>query len=203
ESLSNISGVHMERGDFQEAVRTATRSVHLARKIGALEKELVGLGDLAQAQLAMGDVEAAARTLATARERTPGVMAPAERALLLILSAEAEGRLGHRQQVLHWVEEALATKGLEDAPVREATVWNTAGRFFHRCGDHQRAVQLHRQAHASAARLGHRVEEAYALDGLAQALAALGHTAEAADRADAAHEAFRAMGIPGRIHRGD
>ncbi|MEW2301482.1 BTAD domain-containing putative transcriptional regulator [Streptomyces sp. NPDC006655] len=203
ESLSNISAVHMERGDFQEAVRTATRSVQLARKIGALEKELVGLGDLAQAQLAMGDAEAAARTLATARERTPGVVAPAERALLLILSAEAEGRLGHRQQVLHWVEEALATKGLEDAPVREATVWNTAGRFFHRCGDHQRALQLHRQAHASAARLGHRVEEAYALDGLAQALAALGHTAEAAERADAAHAAFRAMGIPGGIHRGD
>ncbi|MEU5313814.1 BTAD domain-containing putative transcriptional regulator [Streptomyces sp. NPDC021562] len=203
ESLSNISAVHMERGDFQEAVRTATRSVHLARKIGALEKELVGLGDLAQAQLAMGDAEAAARTLGTARDRMPAVVAPAERALLLILSAEAEGRLGHRHQVLHWVEEALATKGLEDAPVREATVWNTAGRFFHRCGDHQRALRLHRQAHASAARLGHRVEEAYALDGLAQALAALGHTAEAAERTDAAHAAFRAMGIPGRIHRAD
>ncbi|WP_046729513.1 AfsR/SARP family transcriptional regulator [Streptomyces humi] len=203
ESLSNISTVHMERGDFPEAVRTATRSIDLARKIGALEKELVGLGDLAQVQLAMGEVETAARTLAVARERAPGVVAPAERAVLLVLSAEAEDRLGHGEQVLHWVEEALATKGLEDAPVREAAVWNAAGRFFRRGGDHERALALHRQAHASAVRLGHQVEEAYALDGLARSLASLGDSAEAAERAAAAQEAFRAMGIPGRVRLGE
>lgn len=203
ESLSNVSGVYMERGHFAQAVQAASRSIELARKIGASEKELVGLNDLAQIQLAMGDVETAARTLAAARERAPGVLAPAERALQLVLSAEAEGRLGRRQQVLHWVEEALATKGLEDAPVREATVWNTAGRFFRQGGDHRRALDLHRQAHASAAKLGHRVEEAYALDGAAQALAALGDAAGAAEQGAAAEEAFQSMAIPGRVRRGD
>ncbi|MET7944708.1 BTAD domain-containing putative transcriptional regulator [Streptomyces sp. NPDC005302] len=203
ESLSNVSGVYMERGHFAQAVQAATRSIELARKIGALEKELVGLNDLAQIQLAMGDVETAARTLAAARERAPGVLAPAERALQLVLSAEAEGRLGRRQQVLHWAEEALATKGLEDAPVREATVWNTAGRFFQRGGDHRRALELHRQAHTSAARLGHRVEEAYALDGVSRALAAQGDAAGAARQGTAAEEAFQAMAIPGRVRRGD
>lgn len=201
ESLSNISGVHMERGDFEEAVRAATRSVELARNIGAVEKELVGLSDLAQIQLAMGEVAAAAGTLAQARERAPGVLPPAERALQLILSAEAEGRLGRRERALQWAEEALATKGLEDAPVREAMVWNIAGRSFHRNGDHQRALSLHRQAHGSAARLGHHVEEAYALDGMAGALAALYDAEGAAEQGAAADAAFRAMGIPGRYRR--
>ncbi|MDQ1033730.1 DNA-binding SARP family transcriptional activator [Streptomyces sp. V3I8] len=203
ESLSNVSGVYMERGCFEEAVRAATRSIELARTLGASEKELVGLSDLAQVRLAMGDVEAAARTLAGARERAPGALAPADRALQLVLSAEAEGRLGRQRQALHWVEEALATKGLEDAPVREVTVWNTAGRFFHRAGDDERALGLHRQALASAARLGHRVEEAYALDGIARALTALGDTAGAAEQGAAAEEAFLAMGIPGRFRRGE
>lgn len=201
ESLSNISGVHMERGDFDDAVRAATRSVELARELGAVEKELVGMSDLAQIQLAMGDVEAAARTLAQARERAPGVLPPAERALQLILSAEAESRHGRWERALQWAEEALATKGLEDAPVREATVWNTAGRVFHRNGDHQRALSLHRQAHGSAARLGHRVEEAYALDGMAAALTALDEVERAAEQGAAAEAAFRAMGIPGRFRR--
>ncbi|MEW2042548.1 tetratricopeptide repeat protein, partial [Streptomyces sp. NPDC005534] len=199
ESLSNVSGVYMERGHFAQAVQAATRSIELARKIGALEKELVGLNDLAQIQLAMGDVETAARTLAAARERAPGVLAPAERALQLVLSAEAEGRLGRRQQVLHWAEEALATKGLEDAPVREATVWNTAGRFFQRGGDHRRALELHRQAHTSAARLGHRVEEAYALDGVSRALAAQGDAAGAARQGTAAEVSYKTECIPPAI----
>ncbi|MFJ8184987.1 AfsR/SARP family transcriptional regulator [Streptomyces sp. NPDC096105] len=200
ESLSNISDVHMEQGRFEEALRTVNRSIELAHELGAVEKELVGLSDLAQIQLAQGDTGAAARTLAQARDRAPGVLPPAERAVQLVLSAETESRLGHEEQALRWVEEALATKGLEDAPVRETMVWNTAGRLFRRTGDHRRALALHRRAHESAARFGHRVEEAYALQGMADALSSLDDTEEAVARGAAAEAAFRTMGIPGR-HR--
>jgi DNA-binding SARP family transcriptional activator len=203
ESLSSLSSVQLERGRFDEALRAAQRCVELARGIGAVEKELAGISDLAQAQLALGDVEAAAVGLEAARERGSGVLPPAERAVQLVLCAEADSRLGRRAAALRRAQEALDAEGLDDAPVRQVMVWNVAGRVFRRHGDHRRALRCHEWAHDCAARLGCRVEEAYALDGMASALASLGDVEGAAARAAAADGAFRALGISGLHRRGE
>ncbi|MEV5157165.1 BTAD domain-containing putative transcriptional regulator [Streptomyces sp. NPDC053728] len=196
ESLTNLSSLYTERGRYPEAVEAATRSVTLSRSIGSVDKEVEGLTDLAAARIGLGELAEAAELLGRARKLAGDVISPADLSLVLALSAEVADRLGESAQAAEWGESALHLGDLSGVPMREAAVGNIIGRFHTRNGRYSPALELHARAHDAASRIGYRVEEAWALAGMADALDHMGEQGAASAHRESAREAFAAMGAP-------
>lgn len=85
------------------------------------------------------------------------------------------------------------------SPLRRAKVENVVGRLRRRQGDAAAALELHTHAHEIASSLSYRIEQAYALAGMADAL---GETPDAARYRAEAEELFAGMGVPADHRRG-
>lgn len=73
------------------------------------------------------------------------------------------------------------------------------GRLRRRQGDTAAALALHTHAHGLSSSLSYRIEEAYALAGMADAL---GDTADAVQYRAEAEKLFAALGVPAEHRRG-
>ncbi|WP_328458208.1 AfsR/SARP family transcriptional regulator [Amycolatopsis sp. NBC_00438] len=198
ESLVNLSSLYEQWGRYAEAVDTAKRALTLNRELGARENELVALIDLSLAHLGTGAVEEADEQLRVARELGEDFGAPGDVALVYALSALAGYRLGRVEQARRFVDLGLAHQKAHWTPIRRVVIDNLIGRLRRLEGDYAEALVLHERAHALAAGIGYRIEEARALVGLSDVHAARGAADQATDCLERAGEIFRTAGVPPR-----
>ncbi|WP_438319600.1 AfsR/SARP family transcriptional regulator (plasmid) [Streptomyces sp. HUAS TT3] len=202
ESLTALSALYEQWGRHREAVEAARRAVDLAVQLGRRGIELVALTDLAFAHTGLGEYEAADRALARARGLYDESMDQGHAAMALALSADTAQRLERPEQATGFADRALALVREGSSPLRQAKVENMIGRVLQRKREHARALDLHSSAYELASGVGYRIEEAYALAGMARAAAALGAGEEAAEHEAAAEELFSAMGVAPGARRG-
>ncbi|WP_326950866.1 tetratricopeptide repeat protein [Amycolatopsis sp. NBC_01307] len=198
ESLVNLSSLYEQWGRYAEAVDTAKRALALNRELGARENELVALIDLSLAHLGTGAVEEADEQLRVARELGEDFGAPGDVALVYALSALTGHRLGRIEEARRFVGLGLAHHKAHWTPIRRVVIDNLIGRLRRLEGDYAEALVLHERAHALAAGIGYRIEEARALVGLSDVHAARGAADQARDCLERAAEIFRTAGVPPR-----
>ncbi|WP_326952290.1 AfsR/SARP family transcriptional regulator [Amycolatopsis sp. NBC_01286] len=198
ESLVNLSSLYEQWGRYAEAVDTAKRALALNRELGARENELVALIDLSLAHLGTGAVEEADEQLRVARELGEDFGAPGDVALVYALSALTGHRLGRIEEARRFVDLGLAHHKAHWTPIRRVVIDNLIGRLRRLEGDYAEALVLHERAHALAAGIGYRIEEARALVGLSDVHAARGAADQARDCLERAAEIFRTAGVPPR-----
>jgi tetratricopeptide (TPR) repeat protein len=175
--------------------------VTLVRALGQHEATLVALTDLAFALVGMGDYAASEECLAEARELCNAEQEPGQVALTLALSASVALRCGIRDRAADYANRAAELIEGSSSPLRRAKVGNTLGRL--RCDqrDAASALRLHTAAHEIAAKVGYRIEEAYALSGMARAADELGEDRAAGRWRAAAEELFLDLGVPASRRR--
>ncbi len=165
--LAVLCALHEQRGQYEPARDAAVQAVAMAELLGRRDR-LTALTGLARAHLGLGACQEAAHCLAAARALCDGTQDPGEVALALVLSADADQRLCRSTGTDH-AGRALELLRTGARPPRRAAVLNIAGRLRLRRGDAAGALALHREARDVARAVGHRVEEAYALAGIADA----------------------------------
>jgi DNA-binding SARP family transcriptional activator len=199
ESLTILSTLYEQWGRYEEARDAARRSAELSRKLGQHEGLPGAITDLAFAHVGLGAYEEADRCLAEARALYGDTGNEVNLALTLALSADVEHRLGKSPRVPDQAELALGLMRTNSSPLRRAKVENVVGRLRRRQGDVAAALELHTHAHELASSLSYRIEQAYALAGMADAL---GDTPDAARYRVEAEELFAGMGVPADHRRG-
>ncbi|MFF2520956.1 AfsR/SARP family transcriptional regulator [Streptomyces liangshanensis] len=193
ESLTILSTLYEQWGRYEEARDAAQRSAELSLQLGQHEGLPGALTDLALAHLGLGEYAEADRCLTEARALYGDTGNQVNLALTLALSADVEDRLGKPPRTPDHAEGALRLMRTNSSPLRLAKVENTVGRLRLRQGDAAAALALHQHAFDLSAAISYRIEEAYALVGMADAL---GDTAEAAAHRAAAEKLFAGMGVP-------
>ncbi|MET7699938.1 BTAD domain-containing putative transcriptional regulator [Streptomyces sp. NPDC005485] len=192
DSLTLLSTLYEQWGRYEEAKAAALRAVELRSGLGQFESVFSALTDVAFAQIGLGEYEEAARSLEKARELSADEGDPGDVALMLALLADVDEHLGRPIRVPDLAERALGLVAANASPLRRAKVENIVGRLRRRQGDRQAALALHAHAHELAFGMSYRIEEAYALAGLADgtedADAAARHRAEA-------EELFAKLGV--------
>jgi tetratricopeptide (TPR) repeat protein len=196
ESLTVLSALYEQWGRYPEAVEAAHRAVELIRGLGRHESALVALTDLAAARLGLGELDLAEVCLAEARESCDDTREPGQVALTLALSAEIAYRCGESDLAVDYADQATKLIQQSASPLRRAKVTNVLGRLQRGRGNPAAALDLHVQAYEVAAAVRFRVEEAYALSGMAAAADALGDAAAAQTHRAAAEELFALLGVP-------
>ncbi|MEV8457852.1 BTAD domain-containing putative transcriptional regulator [Streptomyces sp. NPDC052095] len=198
ESLTILSTLYEQWGRYEEAREAARRSADLSRRLGQHEGLPGAITDLAFAHVGLGAHEEADRCLTEARALYGDAGNEANLALTLALSADVEHRLGKPTRDPDQAERALDMMRTNSSPLRRAKVENVVGRLRRRQGDTAAALELHRHAHELAASLGYRVEQAYALTGMADAL---GDDPAAARYREEAEQIFTELGVPAQHRR--
>ncbi|WSN60728.1 AfsR family transcriptional regulator [Streptomyces sp. NBC_01005] len=193
ESLTMLSTLYEQWGRYEEARDAARRSAELSRQLGQHEGLPGAITDLAFAHVGLGAYEEADRCLAEARTLYGDAGNEVNLALTLALSADVEHRLGMAPRDPDQAELALDMMRTNPSPLRRAKVENIVGRLRRRQGDVAAALSLHTHAHKLASTLSYRIEQAYALVGMADAL---GDTPEAARYRAEAEQLFDGMGVP-------
>ncbi|WTV17506.1 AfsR family transcriptional regulator [Streptomyces atratus] len=193
ESLTILSTLYEQWGRYEEARDAAERSAELSRKLGQHEGLPGAITDLAFAHVGLGAYEEADRCLAEARALYGDAGNEVNLALTLALSADVENRLGKPPRVPDPAELALDMMRTNSSPLRRAKVENVVGRLRRRQGDMAAALALHTHAHELASSLSYRIEQAYALAGMADAL---GNTPDATRYRAEAEQLFTDMGVP-------
>ncbi|WP_326596546.1 AfsR/SARP family transcriptional regulator [Streptomyces brevispora] len=199
ESLTILSTLYEQWGRYEEARDAALRSAALSRRLGQHEGLPGAITDLAFAHVGLGAYEEADRCLAEARELYGDAGNEVNLALTLALSADVDDLLGRPPREPDQAELALALMRANSSPLRRAKVENMVGRLRRRQGDVVAALALHTHAHELSSSLSYRIEEAYALAGMADAL---GDTPDAVRHRVAAEELFAGMGVPEGRRRG-
>ncbi|MEV6162555.1 BTAD domain-containing putative transcriptional regulator [Streptomyces sp. NPDC052052] len=195
ECLTLLSTLYEQWGHYEDALTSAQRAVALARQIGHHEIELVALTDLAFAHFGLSAFEEADRALACARELCEETREPGQRALALMLSALTAHQLGRTEQESAYAEQARPLMDTTVSPLRRAKGENLTGRLLRRQGRHESARAAHTRAYEIASPMGYRVEEAYALLGMADAAQALGDDEAAARHRRSAEGWFTEAGV--------
>ncbi|WP_308434267.1 BTAD domain-containing putative transcriptional regulator [Streptomyces gelaticus] len=198
ESLTILSTLYEQWGRYEEARDAAQRSAELSRKLGQHEGLPGAITDLAFAHVGLGAYEEADRCLTEARALYGDAGNEVNLALTLALSADVENRLGRPPRVPDQAELALDMMRTNSSPLRRAKVENVVGRLRRRQGDATGALALHTHAHELASSLSYRIEQAYALAGMADAL---GDTPDATRYRAEAEQLFTDMGVPAEHRR--
>jgi DNA-binding SARP family transcriptional activator/tetratricopeptide (TPR) repeat protein len=196
ESLTVLSTLYEQWGRYDEAVGAARRAVELVRQLGQHENELVALTDLAFGHAGLGEYPQADDYLGQARQLCDETREPGHVAMTLALSADVTHRLGDHDQASGYADRSLTLVRLSASPMRRAKVKNMIGRLHHKKGGYESALTLHTRAYELASAINYRVEEAYALTGMARASEALGDRRTAAEHHGAAEQLFAAMDVP-------
>lgn len=199
DSLTLLSTLYEQWGRHEEAKAAALRAVELQSGLGQFENQFSALTDLAFAQAGLREYEEAARTLEQARALVGDGADPGNVALTLALSADVDQHLGRSVRSPDLAEQALELVASNASPLRRAKVENIVGRLRRRQGERRAARELHAGARELASSMSYRIEEAYALSGLA---AAEDDTEAAARHRVAAEELFARMGVPEGSRRG-
>ncbi|MFF1923206.1 BTAD domain-containing putative transcriptional regulator [Streptomyces sp. NPDC058221] len=199
ESLTILSTLYEQWGRYEEARDAAMRSAGLSRLLGQHEGLPGTLTDLAFAHVGLGAYEEADRCLEEARALYGDSGNEANLALTLALSAEVDHLLGRPARDPDRAETALGMMRANSSPLRRAKVENVVGRLRRRQGDPAAALALHTHAHELSSSLGYRIEEAYALTGMADALA---DAPDAAGYREEAEKLFAGLGVPEGRRRG-
>ncbi|MEU8701472.1 BTAD domain-containing putative transcriptional regulator [Streptomyces sp. NPDC048680] len=192
ESLTILSTLYEQWGRYEEARDAALRSAELSRQLGQHEGLPGAITDLAFAHVGLGAYEEADRCLAEARGLYGDAGNEVNLALTLALSADVENLLGRPPLDPDQAERALGLMRTNSSPLRRAKVENVVGRLRRRQGDMAAALALHTHAHELASSLSYRIEEAYALAGMADAL---GDTPDAVRYRAEAEKLFTEMGV--------
>ncbi|WP_328745012.1 tetratricopeptide repeat protein [Streptomyces sp. NBC_00285] len=193
DNLTILSTLYEQWGRPEEALTAAERAVELRERLGQRKHQAATLADLALAHLGRRAYDEADRILQRARELFDDAGDPGDAALILALSADVDERLGRPVRTPDLAAHALELVESNVSPLRRAKVENTVGRLRCRQGDADGALALHTHAYQLASAISYRIEEAYALAGMADALG----DAENADVHRAAAEAlFAEMGVP-------
>lgn len=198
ESLTILSALYEQWGRHEEARGAARRSAALSRQLGQHEGLPGALTDLAFAHVGLGAYDEADRCLTEARALYGDTGNQVNLTLTLALSADVQDRLGRPPRVPDEAELALGLVRTNASPLRRAKVENMVGRLRRRQGDRAAALTLHSHAHELSASLSYRIEKAYALTGMADAL---GDTPDAARHRAEAEELFAEMGVPAAHRR--
>lgn len=193
ETLTVLSTLFEQWGRYEEARDAARRAVDLRDELGQHEHQFGAITDLALAHVGLREYEEAARLLEKARELCADFGDPGDVALVLAASADVDERLGRPVGTPDFAERALDLVRANVLPVRRAKVENTVGRLRYRQGDTETALALHTHAYQIATNTNYRVEQAYALAGMADAL---GDAGDAAAHRAAAESLFAEMGVP-------
>lgn len=194
-ALANLSTVQTWAGHYAEAARHAARATELNRRLGERSNQISSLSWLALAHLGTGEDERARACLAQALELCDESRKPGNVAFVLAHWARVCQRLGEVRSAAAHAERALDLVLAEGTALRQAAVVNAVGLVHLHGGAPGRALDLHRQAHQLASRLGYRFETARALHGMAEASRALGDTPTADEHRRAAEELYDAMGV--------
>ncbi|MBV1855559.1 AfsR/SARP family transcriptional regulator [Catellatospora tritici] len=196
ESLTVLSALYEQWGRYPEAADAAAQAVELIRGLGRHESALVALTDLAAARLGLGEVELAELSLAEARLSCDESREAGQVALTLALSAEVAHRRGDPRASAGYAEQAAEAAGRTASPLRRAKVENLLGRLRFARGDAEAALHLHTRAYETAVAVKFRVEEAYALAGMAAAAHELGDRDAAGAFNVDAEAVFASLDIP-------
>ncbi|WNI33213.1 BTAD domain-containing putative transcriptional regulator [Streptomyces sp. ITFR-6] len=199
ESLTILSTLYEQWGRYEEARDAAQRSAELSRQLGQHEGLPGAITDLAFAHVGLGAYEEADRCLAEARALYGDAGNEVNLALTLALSADVDDLLGRPPREPDQAERALGMMRTNSSPLRRAKVENMVGRLRRRQGDTAAALALHTHAHGLSSSLSYRIEEAYALSGMADAL---GDTPDAVQYRAEAEKLFAALGVPAEHRRG-
>ncbi len=191
-----ISALYEQWGRYQEAADAAQRAVTLVEGLDRHENALVAQTDLALARIGLGDLVGAEECLVQARQLCVERQVPGLLALSLALSAEVAQRSGDPDAAGRFVEEAAEHVRESPSPLRRSKTENILGRLLLGRGEHAAAQHLHARAYEVATTAGFRMEEAYALSGMAAAADALGDVEVAAAHHAAAEELFTLLGVP-------
>ncbi|WP_405762087.1 tetratricopeptide repeat protein [Streptomyces sp. NBC_01420] len=192
DNLTLLSTLYEQWGRYEEAEAAALRAIDLQAGLGRFENQFTAFTDLAFAYAGLGRWEDAALGLDRARARLGQGADPGNTAVTLALSADVDQHLGRPARVPDPAEQALELVSSYSSPLRRAKVENIVGRLRARQGEYEAARELHASALESASSMRYRIEEAYALSGLADA--ADGDTDAAGHRA-AAEKLFEQMGV--------
>ncbi|MER5474537.1 BTAD domain-containing putative transcriptional regulator [Streptomyces sp. NPDC002685] len=193
DNLTILSTLYEQWGRPEEARTAAERAVELRERLGQRKHQTATLTDLALAHVGLRAYDEADRCLRQARELFDDAGDPGDVALTLALSADVDERLGRPVRTPDLVAHALELVESNVSPLRRAKVENTVGRLRYRQGDTESALALHIHAYQLASAISYRIEEAYALAGMADAL---GGAEEAATHRAAAEALFAEMGVP-------
>ncbi|AGS70787.1 AfsR/SARP family transcriptional regulator [Streptomyces collinus] len=210
-ALCNLSTLHLWQGRNAEAIAAAERAVLLCQEVGEQEHEVAALNDLVIAHLDRGDDASAQRHLDRALTLGEHSAMPRNRAMSLALRAllhqrggqggkrDDGGGDGRGDEVMTYVDQALALVGPLGTVTWQCEVENIAGLVHQRGGNHDRALGLHRSAHQRALDIGYRMGMAQGLHGMAKAEQSLGNHEIAREHLRSAEELFAAMNIPRAI----
>ncbi|WP_328552733.1 MULTISPECIES: AfsR/SARP family transcriptional regulator [unclassified Streptomyces] len=198
DNLTILSTLYEQWGRPEDARTAAERAVELRERLGQRKHQTATLTDLALAHVGLRAYDEADRCLRQARELFDDAGDPGDVALTLALSADVDERLGRPVRTPDLVAHALELVESNVSPLRRAKVENTVGRLRYRQGDAKSALDLHVHAYQLASAISYRIEEAYALAGMADAL---GGAEEAATHRAAAEALFSEMGVPANRRR--
>ncbi|WTI83183.1 tetratricopeptide repeat protein [Streptomyces sp. NBC_00726] len=199
DSLTLLSTLYEQWGRHEEAKAAALRAIELQTELGQFENQFSAFTDLAFAYAGLGLWEDAALSLDRARARLDEGADPGNVAVTLALSADVDEHLGRPARVPDLAEQALELVASNASPLRRAKVENIVGRLRRRQGERGAACELHSNARELAASMSYRIEEAYALSGLADAA---GEEADVTGHRVAAEKLFERMGVaPDRRRR--
>ncbi|MEU2023196.1 BTAD domain-containing putative transcriptional regulator [Streptomyces sp. NPDC016469] len=193
DGLTLLSTLYEQWGRHEEAAAAALRAVELQSALGQFENQFTAFTDLAFAYAGLGRWEDAALTLDRARAHLNEGADPGNAAVTLALSADVDQHIGRPPHVPDLADQALQLVAANASPLRRAKVENIVGRLRRRQGDHHASRELHASALELAASMNYRIEEAYALSGLADAT---DDDTDAAGHRAVAEELFARMGVP-------
>ncbi|MFS8104854.1 tetratricopeptide repeat protein [Lentzea alba] len=168
--MSNLGRAHLARGDASKALERFTESLDLVRELGERSEEASILCGLGATHSALGSHSLALTFLADGLALAEEVGNDHYVMRGLIKTANALRRAGRLDEARAFGARAFEALGHGVAVDHLSTMHNVMGAIELADGRPEEAAHQYRAALTLASRIEYRIEEAYALDGLARAL---------------------------------
>lgn len=195
-SQSTLGHVLVRLGEYEQAVESAERALAVFRSIGETQLSVDALSYLSEALERLGRHEEALARLDEAAELCESLRVPSVLPLVLARRADVLVRLGRAKEAVEYAVRALAEADYSTDDIHRASVYFSAGRAHHACGEHATALRQLSAAYDLACRMELRYEQARTLDGLAGLHLAMGDEPAAEHHRNAADSLFAVMGVP-------
>ena len=148
--LYKLSGIHDEQGDLRRALREMQEALALAQRAGLDRRVMTALDSLCSLSRRAGDILAARRYLAAARQTAGRVDSPFLSANLVVREAEFERLDGRFAAALAKLQEGERLLEGVDAPYERATIRLGRAEVWYQRGDYARAIEEIRAGAAEA-----------------------------------------------------
>lgn len=197
--VANIGRAHLVRGDAEQARVHLDKALVLSREIGERSEEASVLCGLGAAHSRLGAHDQALELLATGLALAEELGNEHYVMRGLIKTADALRRAGKLAEARVVGERAFGALGHGAALDHLSTAHNVFGALERADGRPAEATGHHQDALAIASRIGYRVEEAHAQDGLARVHRESGRHAAASMHGGRADDLYRQMGVQDRL----